>query len=386
MSRYDVIVVGGGIAGMATALHLARGSSAGAPLRCLLVEREASLGRGSSRCSAGILRTFVEDAEVAELARRGARALREPPGELGSAGFVDAVGLLLVAEEPAAAERMSAGAAAFGGTISEISGAGARRLAPRMAREPALAFHCPDEGHLDTDRLLSALGAALSTLGVEVRTGCEVAGLLRSGDHVEGLSLRDAPDLLADRVCLAAGGFADELARAVGSRVRFVPTRRHLAVLAAGGPVPERTPVVWNGGPSFYSRWAGDGWMACACDQDARSPRDAGPDPDRLAAIVGRADEQLAPGVLTDPRRAVRAWCGLRTFSSPDGQRLDERFTIGADPDVSGLFWAAGLGGHGMTTGLEVGRLAALALTGGGDPLLECFAPGRGAPEARPVR
>ncbi len=55
--------------------------------------------------------------------------------------------------------------------------------------------------------------------------------------------------------------------------------------------------------------------------------------------------------VLGPASGGVRA-C-LRTFAR------DRKFVIGWDPLNPRLFWVAGLGGHGMTTGLAVGRLAA---------------------------
>ena len=42
----------------------------------------------------------------------------------------------------------------------------------------------------------------------------------------------------------------------------------------------------------------------------------------------------------------------------------DGSFVIGADPDVSGLFWAAGLGGHGMLASPVVGEIASAILAG----------------------
>ena len=54
----------------------------------------------------------------------------------------------------------------------------------------------------------------------------------------------------------------------------------------------------------------------------------------------------------------ARLWFGLRTFSQ------DKRFLVGFDPDVEGLFWVGGLGGAGMVTSFEVGRLASCALRG----------------------
>ena len=51
--------------------------------------------------------------------------------------------------------------------------------------------------------------------------------------------------------------------------------------------------------------------------------------------------------------RILEVWAGLRTFA-PDGL-----FVIGPDPRVRGFTWAAGLGGHGITTCGPAGELAA---------------------------
>ena len=63
---------------------------------------------------------------------------------------------------------------------------------------------------------------------------------------------------------------------------------------------------------------------------------------------------ELAPGLAGLP--IARLWCGLRTFAP------DRRFVLGHDPLNPRLFWVAGLGGHGMTSGLAVGQAAAQAL------------------------
>jgi D-arginine dehydrogenase len=49
----------------------------------------------------------------------------------------------------------------------------------------------------------------------------------------------------------------------------------------------------------------------------------------------------------------ARAWAGMRTFAP------DEHFVIGKDPRLQGLYWVAGLGGHGITCAPVVGALAA---------------------------
>ena len=62
---------------------------------------------------------------------------------------------------------------------------------------------------------------------------------------------------------------------------------------------------------------------------------------------------ELAPHLADRP--VTRYWTGLRTFAP------DRRFVLGWDPWNPRLFWSAGLGGHGMTSGLAVGALAAAA-------------------------
>ena len=90
------------------------------------------------------------------------------------------------------------------------------------------------------------------------------------------------------------------------------------------------------------------------------------------AVLEGLADtlRSLSPGLAGLP--VTRLWAGLRTFAP------DRRFVLGPDPVNPDLFWVAGLGGHGMTSGLAVGQLAAQAILNGVDTGL--LHPGRLSP------
>jgi D-arginine dehydrogenase len=127
--------------------------------------------------------------------------------------------------------------------------------------------------------------------------------------------------------------------------------RRHLALLIDTDEAPDpRWPFVWHKTESFYFRPESGGLLASGCEVDYVEPADVG--------IDGEAVEQLAEralGMLAGASRARirRAWAGLRTLT-PDG-----RFVVGPDPRAAGLYWCAGLGGHGMTTSSAVGELLA---------------------------
>ena len=108
----------------------------------------------------------------------------------------------------------------------------------------------------------------------------------------------------------------------------------------------------------------------CACDETPWNKGDV-PVDETMRQILAEKFSAFVPR-LTEARPAY-VWAGLRVLT-PDG-----RFIIGEDPRMKGFYWAAGLGGHGMTTSFGVGELVAQALTQEHprDELSEAFRPGR---------
>jgi glycine/D-amino acid oxidase-like deaminating enzyme len=119
----------------------------------------------------------------------------------------------------------------------------------------------------------------------------------------------------------------------------------------------------------FYLRPESGGLLMCPCEEAAVPLPPRGRQPDTDAAVLEglyASLRELAPHLAERP--VTRYWTGLRTFAP------DRRFVLGWDPWNPRLFWSAGLGGHGMTSGLAVGALAAerfLQRSAGGllDPL-----------------
>ena len=95
--------------------------------------------------------------------------------------------------------------------------------------------------------------------------------------------------------------------------------------------------------------------LTSPCDATPHDPRE--PQLDSAAAELLFDKLRRAFPSLVDAN-VVSSWACLRTFAR------DERFVIGPDPEVNGLIWVAGLGGHGMTTSPAVGRLGAAAVLG----------------------
>ncbi|MCO5166361.1 MAG: FAD-binding oxidoreductase [Planctomycetes bacterium] len=348
-------VVGGGVAGLATAWWLARRGH-----RVTLVEREAGPGVHASGRNAGLVRHVVTDPAALELGRRGAALLFDPPPDLAPAPLARRTGSVLLAgsrEAPAllraAADARAAGVAV---DVREASGEAPHGVAPAPGM---VAVSTPGDGLARPEAVVEALLRACARAGVDARLGRE-ARVVTAAGQVAGLAAGD-DEVACDVVVDAAGPWASALAeRAGGAALPLASLRRHLFVATGRPPAP--APWVWDTERGLYARpWtltgAGDApaLLLCACDEDPRPPEDALVEPDaraRLAATLQRA----APGLLDLEVRL--AWAGLRTFAP------DRRFVVGWDPRLAGLFWVAALGGHGLTSALAVGDLAARAVEG----------------------
>ncbi|MFQ5983625.1 MAG: NAD(P)/FAD-dependent oxidoreductase, partial [Woeseiaceae bacterium] len=308
----------------------------------------------SSGLNAAILRTVGEDPLITEICIRSSALLRRPPESFSTTSLVDPCGLLLVANSERAQELHDWVRAAGSHVQAEpITIDRFRQLAPHFAGEIASAFYFPHEGRLD----IAALCQGFSRFppgAVEVRTTTSVRELARQRNRIVGVRLDDGEQILASTTVLAAGGWAGQLGAAVGSRVRLRPTRRHLAVTAPDTRVNASWPVVWSLGDAFYCRPESRGMLLCACDEESVDPDDCRPSMAVCEAIAEKTT-QLLPDYAD--AQVAHLWCGMRTLSE------DGRFVVGFDPDLSGLFWVAGLGGHGMVCAFEIGRLAADVLT-----------------------
>ena len=383
-AKCDVLIVGGGIAGLSSAYFLAR-----AGVDVVLVEAAAALGTHSTGQNAAILRTLIADPLLTAIGRNGAAFLQHPPAGFTSGPLIDPVGLLLTADKGRVGDfetwLAAAGSAPYPECAAEpITKRDARRRAPFLAHPDDAAFApdepvgvwMPGEGHIDIAALVAAFAKGATAPGPDGRparilSSAPLDSLVMAGGSVAGGRLRDGRRIDCARVLFTGGAWAEVLARDAGSPLRFAPRRRHLVVTVPPNPkhpVDPRWPIVWNHsqapGRSFYARPESPGLLICACDETELAP-------------AGRPDEVSCPpdaACLEDVARAAATflpdfadagvhswWAGWRTF--PTGSQVHGgHFAIGADPVVDGLFWAAGLGGHGMTSSFEVGRLAAHAL------------------------
>jgi D-arginine dehydrogenase len=363
MRSYDAIIIGAGLAGTSTAYHLSRLGLA----RVLLLEQEHTFGVHSSGRNAAIARQVVSDGALARMTHDGVRFLEEPAeraaAEQDGAGrwtspveLLCPTGLLLLGSE------------AVGGTLDRVeqasrsAGIALERLGQREVSEryPVLrgsgdagGILSPDDGVVDVHALMSGFIREARRTGLEVETANRVTGFLREGSAVQGVRL-GSEGISAGVVVNAAGAWAQEIGRLAGAEsLPLKVTRRHLFLMRSSGEVPG--PVVWHDDAGLYFRREGDALLMSPCDEEPHPP---GIPPESQAALELLAGKVAETFPALGGLELVRGWAGLRILT-PDGRHI-----LGPDPRIRGLFWAAGLGGHGVTTAYTTGRMVARCVTG----------------------
>ena len=234
-----VVVVGGGILGLATARLIAR-EQPGAEVTVL--EKEPQLGLHQTATSSGVVHAgiYYEPGSLkARLCRRGVALLRDFCAERGLP--YEACGKLVVALDEAELprlERLAERAHANGVPgLRRLDAAQLREVEPHAAGIAAL--HSPETAITDFRAVALALADELTERGGTVRTGVEVTRV-RSGAQV-AVELADGSELQADRAIVCAGLHADRLARRSGEDAapRIVPFRGEYWALR-----PERRSLV----------------------------------------------------------------------------------------------------------------------------------------------
>lgn len=332
-STFDVIIVGGGVAGLSAAALLAP------HVRVLLLERERLLASHASGVNAAIHQPLERDAESARLARRSRELLRVLCGDT----VLDQSGLLLVSRDKLAVEALSRTAQAEQLASQALAASELGQRVPVLAGGEAghgLLLH--DGGVLDLHLLISSLAARARERGAVLKTSAEVREIERSRDArgVVGVRLTTAERFCAAHVVIAAGAWSAGLGRALGIDTPLTPLRRHLVQLRVDQPALKAQPVVWRIEDEVYFRPESSGVLASPCDELEWPAETPATDPLQLQMLAQKL-ERTAPALAC--ARVQRAWACLRTFAP------DRELVIGMDPRLSGLHWLCGLGGRGMS-------------------------------------
>ncbi len=354
----EVVVIGGGIVGCATALAL---HDRGAAVNVVEAERPGASATGAS---AGMLAPQYESPGPGPLYHLGIRARDEYDAFASTVQELSGHPLHLRRDGMLVANRTRAEHDAAQADVrwQRELGHRAEVLSPDEAADIQDGLNddvvswlwLPDEGQLDTQLLAGALPAALAATDIRLITGSRVDRILQRRGSVIGVTLEDGRTLDADRVALAAGAWSDRV-EGLPRRVPVRPVRGQMLRFPAGS-APLTRLVGTHDGRYLVPRHDGSILAGSTMEEVGydRSVTDEG------AATIHDAVAGLVPA-LADARPMER-WADVRPISA------DALPVLGPDPEVDGLFYATGHGRNGILLGPISGRItAALVLDGESD-------------------
>ena len=329
----DVIVIGGGIAGISAAARLS------AHVKTLLIEGESALGYHASGRSAAVFEENYGAPAVCALNRASASSFRDG-GYLTPRGFL----VLCKSGEDAAFETDMAKLA-----CDEISIDRARALVPILSDQVTRAACQTGAEDIDTDKLIQDFARVLRSNGGEIVFNQRVTGLEKRTDGWRVTCGDDQFDCA--QIVNAAGAWADQIADMAGiASMGIVPHRRSMARV----PAPEGLdiaswPIFFGPGETWYAKPDAGKLLISPAEEDPVAPQDAWADDMVLAEGIDRYQGY----VRTEVTRLETSWAGLRSFAP------DRCLVLGPDPSDPSFIWSAGQGGYGFSTAFAASQLVA---------------------------
>ena len=340
-----VYIIGGGIAGYATALGLYRAGQ-----KVTIYEKESESFLFASSRNSAMARSYDADPYLSYYTKKSFLQAFTLEQQLETK-FIDTVGLFIRPTEfdyydqsnDAHAEENLAGL---------LSVAYQYKLPNGSLLDGQFISK---NGFLNLDNINTYLKEEIKKAGIQVHHIHTIEKIETKSNSISSFSIRHTNNTVStvtlnkgDYLVNAAGSWAMKLMQ--DSKItspKLLPHKRHLYLLEDEQKLftPE-SPVIWNERENYYLRYYTGGVLVSHCDE---TPIDDignyNVDDNEIEPFRFMLEECLS--FLADAK-ILKSWACLRTFS------LDNRPIIGFDPTITNLFWCAGLGGRGMSLVFEI--------------------------------
>ncbi len=372
----DVVIVGGGAVGSATAYYLSMMGKF-APGRIIIVERDTSYAECSTARSAGGIRaqfSTPQNIALSKVTLDVIRNLKQVFGPDADVGFKEQGYLVLASSDGAETLRANhVVQTANGGDIELLDPDCLARRFPWLNVDGIAlgAFGRSGEGWLDPSIMMGLFRKAAQARGVTVLND-QVVGIEHDATKLSAVRLASGRRIACGALVNAAGHAGGKLAALAGIELPVEPRKRFVYVMDCR----EATPAL-HGAPlttdasGVWFRPEGRQFITGISPDDADEP----PIGDLDAIDYGPYENVVWPGVAHrvpafEAVKMTGAWAGYYDYNT-----LDQNAIIGPHPELANFYFANGFSGHGFQQSGGTGQAIAELIVHGGYRAIDlaCF-------------
>ncbi|RUT32458.1 FAD-dependent oxidoreductase [Arsenicitalea aurantiaca] len=365
-ARADLVVIGGGVTGAATALYAAR-----AGMDVVVVDRSAPNSQASGG-NAGSLHVQLLSWDFGSKAMAGGSPAQKTLSlqrdsvalwkalevELSSDFEIVTTGGLMVAEDEAQAvflRQKAAAERAVGIDTQVIGREELAALAPAISQRMVVAAYCAAEGKINPLKGTPAIVAAAKAAGARFIAGHQITRIEASGADY-AISSAAGGEITATRVVLAAGGWTRHLGQMLGTNLPISGAPLQMLVTEPTRPILKQ--LVAHADRHLTMKQASNGNLIIGGAWTAGIHEETG---------YSRVLRESIEGNLWVAERTVPAMAGLHLLRSWAAMNIniDGAPLLGALPGHPNVLVAATANGY--TLGPMMGQITA-ALAAGQDP------------------
>jgi D-arginine dehydrogenase len=335
--HYDVLIVGGGIAGVSLGYALAPSRSVA------LIEMEPGLAHHATGRSAATFITAMGSKPIRALTSASREFFENPPKGFETP-LAKPLGMLCVATDGQGPVLREAHAELVGevNDLTLLDADEAQALNPLLRDGYVeLGMLEPRAMELDVHAIHQGYTRGFRQSGGQVHLDAKLISAAYSSGRWR-VRLSDGEECSAPILVNAAGAWVDEVATAAGvNPVGIQPLRRTMFTLGAPTNIAlDDVPLTADLSSTFYLKPDGEQLLCSPSDEGLQVPGDAQPDELEIARCLDAVSEIFR----LETRHVRSSWAGLRSFVA------DRVPVVGFDEKHEGFFWFAGQGGFGIQT------------------------------------
>lgn len=356
-NTYDVILVGGGVMGCATAYYLLKTDPR---LKVAILEMDSTYEKASTPLSDGNIRVQFNIKENIQMSQYGLEVLKHFADEMEADGIrpdpaFRQQGNLFVLDEASREESYD------GWVLQSSLDAIVYWLTPEDVRREYPLYNLKDcvAGTLGVhDGTMSPLAVLLGYKKKAISLGAkfiqaEVTEILKTGNQVAGVRLASGDVLSSPVVMNAAGAWAPKVAKTVSVELPIAPTKRQVTVIETNARPENVLPLLFlPSGLYVVHEGAGVFTIGKSFPTDYVGYDDFTWERETFEELIWPELVEYIPEF--DRLKIQRGWAGLYEVNTLDGNAI-----LGEWPELKGFFMAGGFSGHGFQQCHAVGRYIA---------------------------